>query len=190
MSAVVRLPARMRAIILEALNGQGAAVQRADRGDDDAQRCTWRRGTPTHLTTRCSSTGWQAGPSLSRRTRPGPTWSATHTARGVRFRRARIVSEPLADYIRFEYAITGEVNVSAGEDVRWLPRRRAPRISCRLATTSGSSTTGSSGSAYFAGDGAFLEDELSDDPAVARMCAEAFEAVWERAIPHADYRPA
>jgi hypothetical protein len=32
--SLVRLPARMRAIILEALNGQGAAVQRADRGDD------------------------------------------------------------------------------------------------------------------------------------------------------------
>ena len=31
---LVRLPARMRAIVLEALNGQGAAVQRADRGDD------------------------------------------------------------------------------------------------------------------------------------------------------------
>jgi hypothetical protein len=32
--SIVRLPARMRAIIMEALNGQGAAVQRADRGDD------------------------------------------------------------------------------------------------------------------------------------------------------------
>jgi hypothetical protein len=31
--SVVRLPARMRAIILEALNDAGAAVQRADRGD-------------------------------------------------------------------------------------------------------------------------------------------------------------
>jgi hypothetical protein len=31
--SVVRLPARMRAIILEAVNGQGTAVQRADRGD-------------------------------------------------------------------------------------------------------------------------------------------------------------
>ena len=33
-----------------------------------------------------------------------PAWSELvreHTARGVRFRRARIVSEPLADYIRF-----------------------------------------------------------------------------------------
>jgi hypothetical protein len=33
--SVVRLPARMRAILLEALHGQGAAVQRADRDDDD-----------------------------------------------------------------------------------------------------------------------------------------------------------
>ena len=32
--SLVRLPARMRAIIQEALHGQGAAVQRADRGDD------------------------------------------------------------------------------------------------------------------------------------------------------------
>jgi hypothetical protein len=32
--SVVRLPARMRAILLEALHGQGAAVQRVDRGND------------------------------------------------------------------------------------------------------------------------------------------------------------
>ncbi len=31
--SVVRLPARMRTIILEALSGHGATVQRADRGD-------------------------------------------------------------------------------------------------------------------------------------------------------------
>jgi len=33
--SVVRLPARMRAIILEAASGHGTAVPRADRGDDD-----------------------------------------------------------------------------------------------------------------------------------------------------------
>jgi hypothetical protein len=32
--SLVRLPARMRDVILEALHGQGAAVQRADRSDD------------------------------------------------------------------------------------------------------------------------------------------------------------
>ena len=32
--SLVRLPARMRTILLEALHGQGAAVQRADRDDE------------------------------------------------------------------------------------------------------------------------------------------------------------
>jgi hypothetical protein len=32
--SVVRLPARMRAIILEALSGHGTAVRRTDSGDD------------------------------------------------------------------------------------------------------------------------------------------------------------
>jgi hypothetical protein len=32
--SVVRLPARMRAIVMEALHDPSAAVQRADRGDD------------------------------------------------------------------------------------------------------------------------------------------------------------
>jgi Family of unknown function (DUF6879) len=121
-----------------------------------------------------------------------PKWSElvrTHTARGVRFRRARLVSEPLAAYIRFEHAITSEVNVSAGEDVRWLPRRRAADLCLpvndfwlfdgRLIRFS-----------YFSGDGDILEDELESDPAVAKMCSAAFEAVWGRSIPHADYRPA
>ena len=124
---------------------------------------------------------------------PGnPAWSElirAHTARGVRFRRARIVSEPLADYIRFEHAITSEVNVSAGEDVRWLPRRGATDICVPLNdfwVLDGRVVR----FGYFAGDGKFLEDEVTEDPAVARICSQAFEAVWERAIPHAEYRPA
>src|SRR5580658_8072307 len=36
-------------------------------------------------------------------------------ARGITFRRARIVSEPLSDYVRFEYAMTAGLNVAAGE---------------------------------------------------------------------------
>jgi hypothetical protein len=112
-----------------------------------------------------------------------------HTARGVRFRRARIVSEPLSDYIRFEHEATAGLNVAAGEEVRWLPRRLARGLCVpvndywvfddRLARLG-----------YFAGDGAYLDDELTDDPEIVRTCAEAFERVWELAIPHADYRPA
>ena len=49
--------------------------------------------------------------------------------------------------------------------------------------------TGSIRFHYFSGDGDIVEDELVCDPAVIRTCAAAFEAVWERAIPHADYQP-
>lgn len=45
-------------------------------------------------------------------------------ARGVVVRRARVVSEPVTDYIRYEHAGT-VVNIHAGEQVRWLPRRHA-----------------------------------------------------------------
>jgi hypothetical protein len=110
------------------------------------------------------------------------------TARGVRFRRARIVSEPLSDYIRYEHYITDASNVAAGEEIRWLPRRKAGGLLVpvndfwvldgRLVRLG-----------YFAGDGEFVEHELTDDPKIARTCTEAFERVWELAIPHADYRP-
>jgi hypothetical protein len=56
-----------------------------------------------------------------------------HTARGVSFRRAGVVSEPLADFTRFEYE-SASFNVAAG--------------------------------------------------------VSAFERVWQRAVPHDEYRPA
>jgi hypothetical protein len=46
---------------------------------------------------------------------------------GTQIRRAHIVSEPVTEYIRFEWAGT-QYNVTAGEDVRWLRRRLAWRI--------------------------------------------------------------
>jgi Family of unknown function (DUF6879) len=150
-----------------------------------------------HLETRDAYTpddrrfvNWLAGEPLP--VPANPEWSAlvrAHTARGVKFRRARVVSEPLSDYIRFEHAMTSEVNVSAGEEVRWLTRRRGASLAVplndywvfddRLVRFG-----------YFAGNGEFLDHELSEDPAIVAMCAGAFESVWELAIPHDDYRPA
>jgi hypothetical protein len=112
-----------------------------------------------------------------------------NVARGIRFRRARLVSEPVTPFIRYEYDITVGTNIAAGEEVRWLPRRCASDLALpgndfwllddRLVRFG-----------FFAGDGEFLEHELVDDPAVVKLCSSAFEAVWERAVPHADYRPA
>ncbi|MFD6684190.1 DUF6879 family protein [Micromonospora parva] len=106
-------------------------------------------------------------------------------ARGVSVRRARIVSEPVSDYIRYEHAST-VVNLAAGEDVRWLPRRHASEIALPgndfWLFDSQIIRWG-----YFSGDGALVGHEVSDDPAAANLCTEAFATVWDRAIPHTQY---
>ncbi|MEU2428318.1 DUF6879 family protein [Streptomyces sp. NPDC007861] len=106
--------------------------------------------------------------------------------RGVLVRRARIVSEPASEYTRFLHDGTF-TNVAAGEQVRWLPRRRASDIPLpgndfwlidgRLIRWN-----------HFTGDGASAGGEISEDPAAAKLCADAFEAVWERAVPHNEYK--
>jgi hypothetical protein len=109
------------------------------------------------------------------------------TDRGVQIRRARVISEPVTDYIRFEYATAGS-NIEAGEQIRWLPRHLATGL--LLPANDYWVFDGQQAQFnYFSGPGEFLDTRLSDDPAIASQCAAAFEAVWERAVPHADYRP-
>ena len=108
------------------------------------------------------------------------------TARGVAVRRARVVSEPTSDYIRYEHAGTS-VNTLAGEEVRWLLRTQASDLLLpvndfwlfddRLVRFH-----------YFAGDGTWTHDELRDDEQVVKLCRAAFDTVWERATPHEDFR--
>jgi Family of unknown function (DUF6879) len=113
------------------------------------------------------------------------------TGRGVRVRRARIVSEPLSAYVRFEYDVTDGLNVAAGEQVRWLPRRKASD----LALPGNDFWLFDDETVlfnHFTGDGEVPEqgdEEVTTDPAVVKLCSSAFEAVWERATPHAEYRP-
>ncbi|WP_405491046.1 DUF6879 family protein [Streptomyces sp. NBC_00096] len=106
-------------------------------------------------------------------------------SRGVVMRRARIVSVPVSEYIRYEHAGT-YLNVGAGELIRWLPRPEAATLALpgadfwlfddRLIRFG-----------YFAGDGAFVGHELNDDPQVTKMCADAFESVWDRSTPHEEF---
>ncbi|MFE0945717.1 MULTISPECIES: DUF6879 family protein [Streptomyces] len=107
-------------------------------------------------------------------------------ARGVEVRRARVVSELVTDYICFEHAIT-DANLRAGEQVRWLPRRRASTLALpgndfwliddRLVRWN-----------IFSGAGQALEPDHTDDPQAIKLCAEAFRSVWDLATDHADYR--
>ena len=106
--------------------------------------------------------------------------------RGVRVRRVRIVSEPVTDYIKFEHATT-ESNAAAGEDIRWLPRHLATGL--LLPANDYWAFDGQRVRFnYFSGPGEFLDTRLSEDAAIVKQCTAAFEAVWERAIPHQDYQ--
>ncbi|MFI7315129.1 DUF6879 family protein [Streptomyces hygroscopicus] len=88
---------------------------------------------------------------------------ADAVARGVVVRRARVVSEPVSDYIRWEHYQT-RANVEAGEQVRWLPRRRTADLLMP-------------GRDFW----------IFDDRALVELNAAAFESIWERAVPHDQY---
>jgi hypothetical protein len=120
-----------------------------------------------------------------------PDWhdlARTLTSRGVSLRRARVVSEPLSDFVRFEYDITAGLNIAAGEQVRWLPRRQASSL-CLPGNDFWVMDNQLVRFGHFAGNGDFLDEEMSNDPALVEQCASAFEAVWERSIDHAEYHP-
>lgn len=82
----------------------------------------------------------------------------------------------------------GSHNVKAGESVRWLPRRRAsslllPGNDCWVFDRSSVLCN------HFNGDGEMTGEELVTDAGVVHACVSAFEAIWERATPHEEYRP-
>ena len=133
---------------------------------------------------------WRAGKPYD--PTPGTWWYelvGRAVARGVKVRRARIVSEPVTEYIRFEYDITAH-NLAAGEDVRWLPRRQASTIALpgndfwlidrELVIFN-----------HFTGDGLWAKEpeELTREPDPVGICVSAFDEVWQRATPHGDYHP-
>ncbi|WP_049580119.1 DUF6879 family protein [Streptomyces sp. SBT349] len=109
------------------------------------------------------------------------------TGRGVTVRRARVVSEPVSDYIRYEHA-GASVNVAAGELVRWLPRGRASDL-----LLPGNDLWVFDESAvlfnHFDGEGNWATPkwEVRRETGLIARVRAAFEAVWERAVPHERY---
>jgi hypothetical protein len=107
------------------------------------------------------------------------------TQAGRRVRRVRVVSEPVTDYIRFEWAGT-QYNVAAGEAVRWLPRRLAsslmfPGNDFWLFDDATVIFT------VFTGGGEVAERQVATDAATVEPCRAAFAAAWSAAIPHGEY---
>jgi hypothetical protein len=106
--------------------------------------------------------------------------------RGVSVRRARIVSQPVSEYIRYEYDHTF-MNTLSGEDVRWLNRRNTTDIALP-----GNDFWLFDGIVllvnHFSGDGDFVGGELVDSRDAVGLCSTAFETVWDRAVAHADFQ--
>jgi hypothetical protein len=110
------------------------------------------------------------------------------TRAGKRFRRARIISEPVTDYIRWEHS-DAHLFTDAGEDIRWVPRRLVSAVALpgndfwlfdeKTAIFS-----------IFAGSGLVVERQLWTDLDVIRLCKSAFEAAWPLGIPNSEYKPA
>jgi hypothetical protein len=132
---------------------------------------------------------WRAG----NRFDPAERWHDWHTlikettGRGVVIRRARIVSEPVTDYVIFEYDVTAAHNIVAGESVRWLARSRASDL--LVPPTDFWVIDGVTVFNHFDGFGNWVGEETREDPELARRLVEAFDAVWHRATPHDTYRP-
>ncbi len=130
---------------------------------------------------------WKETGRLGREEHPWFDLIAGLSAGGVHVRRARIVSEPVSSYVRFEHACTWQ-NVEAGEQVRWLPRRLASCIALPgndFWLLDGAQVLFS----LFDGDGRRVGKTLTNDAAAVKLCGSAFDAVWELATPHEQYTP-
>jgi hypothetical protein len=131
----------------------------------------WRRGETVD-----GSTLYADWTDLARRT----------VDRGVAVRRVRIISTPPSDYSRFEHAVTDEVNIAAGEQIRWLPRPAASDL-----LLPGNDLWVFDDRAvffiHFSGDGEFQSGELVEDHDLAARCTTAFEAAWDRGTDHKDF---
>jgi hypothetical protein len=107
------------------------------------------------------------------------------TAMGRRVERIRIVSVPHVDYTRWGLTVA-PLNIAAGEDIRWLPRRLLGELDVtaddfwlidrkRVVFT------------VFTPDGTFSGGAETVDPIIVGRCNKVRDALWSVAIPHADY---
>lgn len=108
------------------------------------------------------------------------------TAEGKRVERVRVVSEPHSDYTRFGLDLA-RLNVGAGEDIRYLPRPQAQRLSLPAEDfwLFDSQTVAI---LRFADDHRLLGVDVIDDPVIVVRRCQWRDIAWHHAIPWRDYR--
>lgn len=112
---------------------------------------------------------------------------ASEVAAGRRIRRVRVVSEPLSAYQRMAVDISGSA-VEVGEELRWLPRRLVSSL-----PLPGNDCFVLDDFVVFnvlGGNDERAEIQLHRQPDTVKFCREAFEAAWDLATPHREYKPA
>ncbi|ARF55093.1 DUF6879 family protein [Streptomyces gilvosporeus] len=105
-------------------------------------------------------------------------------------RRVRVITEPHSQYVTWEHSLT-DMNIEAGEDIRWLPRHQLPEgITFPL--------QGSDWWLYddrllavghFDEDGRVLGSEVIEAPALVAECVRVRDLVWSLSTPHREYKP-
>jgi hypothetical protein len=108
------------------------------------------------------------------------------TRAGVTVQRARVVTEPLNDYARFLLRAVTPANITAGEDVRYLPMSKAagialPNEDCWLFDDARLVLI------TYREDGRMDGFYLSEDQELTRQYSRACAQVWARAIPYDQY---
>jgi hypothetical protein len=115
--------------------------------------------------------------------------AGTAAARGVNLRRVRVVSEPLSDYTCYEYDITDTLNIAAGEQVRWLPRDRAPHTLTVPINDYWVFDAHTALILHHDGDGDETGRLVSHDRDVITTLRAGFDLIWDAATDHRDYQP-
>lgn len=108
------------------------------------------------------------------------------TGRGVTMQRVRIITVPHTRYIDYEHALS-PYNLAAGEDVRWLPRDQADPDDS-LADDFWLVDDHAVSYSLFDSSNWFIGGAVTTDPAIVGCARAIRDRVWERAIPHDQYR--
>lgn len=106
-------------------------------------------------------------------------------AQGTRMGRVRVVSEPHSDYTRFGIDLARRLNVPSGEDIRYLPRRRAEELD--LPNEDFWLLDSSRVLIVHFDDDVLLGAELVTDPAEVVKRGYWRDAAWHYAVPVGEY---
>jgi hypothetical protein len=107
------------------------------------------------------------------------------TTKGVVVERARVVTAPHSDYVRWELALDPQ-NIAAGENIRYLPRRHAegirlPDEDCWLFDNERLVLS------LFKPDGGSGGFAREEDPELVKQYRAACDQVWSLAVPYSEY---